>query len=148
MQHLDQVPAIFSGRIKAPPPFSVLQFSHCHSESLVLRKRQQQRRGTCHSNRMAFVVFLVVFDGSNNNEPILVNDGRWARKAESRYPADKQMRDRYALIVLRPVRWGLTVVLSALPCASTVTNKATYEVTPFRLSCARDLRLASHRRVS
>ena len=47
-----------------------------------------------------FIVFLVVFD--NNAQPVLnaeVKDNNWAHKAELRYRADKQMPNRYALML-------------------------------------------------
>jgi hypothetical protein len=47
-----------------------------------------------------FIVFLVVFN--SDDEPVLiveVKDDSWAQKAELRYRADKQMCDRYGLML-------------------------------------------------
>jgi hypothetical protein len=60
-----------------------------------------------------FVIFLVF---NSNDKPVLlveVKDDSWAQKAELRYRADKQMRDRYALMLDEcplPRLWGISTL--------------------------------------
>ncbi|KAG8975423.1 hypothetical protein FRC05_005753 [Tulasnella sp. 425] len=79
-----------------------------------------------------FIVFFVVFD--SDDKPVMVvevkNDG-WAEKAELRYRADSQMRDKYALMLdecpnLR--LWGLSLLGTSVRvyCA----DKESYELQP------------------
>lgn len=79
-----------------------------------------------------FIVFLVVFN--SDDKPVLiveVKDDSWAQKAELRYRADKQMRDRYGLMLddcPTPRLWGLSVLGTSVRvyCG----DKASYDVTP------------------
>lgn len=58
---------------------------------------------------------------NSDGKPVLiveVKDDSWAQKAELRYRADKQMRDRYGLMLddcPTPRLWGLSVLGSGNP---------------------------------
>lgn len=79
-----------------------------------------------------FIVFFVVFD--SNDKPVMVvevKDDGWAEKAELRYRADSQMRDKYALLLEEcpsPRLWGLSLLGTSarVYCA----NKESYELQP------------------
>jgi len=71
---------------------------------------------------------------NSNDRPVViveVKDDSWAQKGELRYRADKQMRDRYGLMLddsATPRLWGLSVFGTSVRvyCG----DKASYEVTP------------------
>ncbi|KAI0003828.1 hypothetical protein BJV74DRAFT_488722 [Russula compacta] len=106
-------PPSFQVEIKAPPPF----FASFNSHIVVpLSSGEEQQRSPCRSDQTdGVVVFLVVFDGNRS----MMTAGL----------------EKPNHVIVRISRCA--IVLSALPCASTMANKATYE----RLSRARDLRL-------
>ncbi|KIJ24730.1 hypothetical protein M422DRAFT_237347 [Sphaerobolus stellatus SS14] len=74
-----------------------------------------------------FIVFLVVFD--NNGKPVFlldVKNDNWAQNPELRFRADKQMRERYALMLHDcpvPRLWGLSVLGTSMRvyCGDTQT---------------------------
>ncbi|KAI0736080.1 hypothetical protein C8Q76DRAFT_792545 [Earliella scabrosa] len=84
------------------------------------------------SDAVDFFVSFVVCD--KDGHPVLIveaKDDAWARKAELRYRADKQMRDRYALILDEcpmPRLWGLSLLGTSMRiyCGDT----ASYDVSP------------------
>ncbi|KAF8522640.1 hypothetical protein BU17DRAFT_44635 [Hysterangium stoloniferum] len=65
-----------------------------------------------------FIVFIVVFD--QNDRPVLiveVKDDSWLEKAEYRYRADQQLRDRYRFMLHdcpTPRLWGLSLLGTAM----------------------------------
>jgi len=81
-----------------------------------------------------FVVFLVVFN--SKKKPVLlveVKDDSWAHRAELRYRADKQMHDRYDLMLEvcpTPRLWGLSVLGTSMRIYAGDTRS--FDVTPPR----------------
>ncbi len=80
-----------------------------------------------------FIVFLVVFDVATDRPVLMaeVKDHSWAQKAELRYRADKQMRDKYALMLDEcplPRLWGLSLLGTSMRvyCGDTTS----FDVTP------------------
>jgi hypothetical protein len=81
------------------------------------------------SDAIDSVVFLVVFD--SNDKPVLiveVKDDSWIERAELRYRADDQMRNRYALMLETcpfPRLWGLSLLGTSVRvyCGDTTSFK-------------------------
>lgn len=79
------------------------------------------------------LVSLVVYSTAYDKPVMIVEikDDSWAEKAELRYRADKQMRDRYSLVLedcVTPRLWGLSVFGTAMRvyCG----DRGTFEVSP------------------
>ena len=88
--------------------------NYCFGESFTFYVAPQNPPGDDRYDVVDVVVFLVVFD--SNNKPVIiveVKDDGWVEKAELRYRADEQMRNRFALMLDKchlPRLWGLSLL--------------------------------------
>ena len=93
---------------------------------------QNSTRDDSRDAAIDFIVSFIVFHRSR--KPVLmveIKDDSWAQKAELRYRADKQMRERYALMLDEcplPRLWGLSLLGTSMRvyCGDTTS----FEVDP------------------
>ena len=106
--------------------------NYCFGETFNFYVAPQNPPRDDRSDAADFFVSFVVCD--KDGHPVLfveVKDDAWVRKAELRYRADKQMGDRYALLLDEcplPRLWALSILGTSMRIYSGDT--ASYDVSP------------------